>query len=222
MRGASTAAVRLRRYRRRRERDRPSFGIDIGGSGMKAAPVDLATGDADGRTATRSSPPARRRPRRWPPVVAELVEPLRLVGPDRRRRSPASCATASIHSAANVDQSWLGTDADALFTKAVGADVHVVNDADAAGLAEVRYGAGRDRARRRARADVRHRHRLGPVRRRHARAQHRARPPRGRRPRRRDAGRGQRPRPRGPVVEGVGRAGRALPRVTSSGCSRPS
>ena len=50
-----------------------------------------------------------------------------------------------IHSAANVDKSWIGTDADALFTKAAGGDVHVVNDADAAGLAEVRFGAGRDR-----------------------------------------------------------------------------
>ena len=50
-----------------------------------------------------------------------------------------------IFSAANVDKSWIGTDADALFTKAVGEEVHVVNDADAAGLAEVQFGAGRDR-----------------------------------------------------------------------------
>jgi polyphosphate glucokinase len=50
-------------------------------------------------------------------------------------------------SAANVDKSWIGTDADALFTKAVGydVDVHVVNDADAAGLAEMRFGAGRNK-----------------------------------------------------------------------------
>ena len=51
-----------------------------------------------------------------------------------------------VHSAANIDRSWLGTDADALFTKATGRDVHVVNDADAAGLAEVRYGAARGRS----------------------------------------------------------------------------
>ncbi len=48
-----------------------------------------------------------------------------------------------VHSAANIDDAWIGTDADALFTKATGRDVHVVNDADAAGLAEVRYGAAR-------------------------------------------------------------------------------
>jgi len=50
-----------------------------------------------------------------------------------------------VHSAANIDPAWLGADADALFTEATGRDVHVVNDADAAGLAEVRYGAARGR-----------------------------------------------------------------------------
>ena len=50
-----------------------------------------------------------------------------------------------VHSAANIDESWIGTDADALFTEATGRDVHVVNDADAAGLAEVRYGAAQGR-----------------------------------------------------------------------------
>jgi polyphosphate glucokinase len=50
-----------------------------------------------------------------------------------------------VRSAANIDQAWLGTDADALFTQATGRDVHVVNDADAAGLAEVRYGAAQGR-----------------------------------------------------------------------------
>ena len=48
-----------------------------------------------------------------------------------------------MHSAANIDKSWIGTDADALFTATTGRDVHVVNDADAAGLAEVRFGAAR-------------------------------------------------------------------------------
>ena len=43
-----------------------------------------------------------------------------------------------VHSAANIDEGWVGTDADKLFTEATGRDVHVVNDADAAGLAEVR------------------------------------------------------------------------------------
>jgi polyphosphate glucokinase len=50
-----------------------------------------------------------------------------------------------VRSAANIDKAWIGTDADRLFTDATGRDVHVVNDADAAGLAEVRYGAARGR-----------------------------------------------------------------------------
>jgi polyphosphate glucokinase len=45
--------------------------------------------------------------------------------------------------AGNVDKSWVNTDVDALFTQVLGRDVHVINDADAAGLAEVRYGAGK-------------------------------------------------------------------------------
>lgn len=51
-----------------------------------------------------------------------------------------------VSSAANIDDSWIGTDADALFTAAIDRDVHVVNDADAAGLAEVRYGAAKGRS----------------------------------------------------------------------------
>ena len=50
-----------------------------------------------------------------------------------------------VHSAANIDKHWIGEDADKLFTEATGRDVHVVNDADAAGLAEVRYGAAKGR-----------------------------------------------------------------------------
>jgi len=48
-----------------------------------------------------------------------------------------------VSSAANIDPSWIGTDADALLTEATGREVHVVNDADAAGLAEVAYGVAR-------------------------------------------------------------------------------
>ena len=150
---------------------------------MKAAPVDLATGELTAErfkilTPKPATPEAMARRRR------RARRPLRLERPDRRdvprRRAPRRDPRA-----ANVDKSWIGTDADALFTKASARDVHVVNDADAAGLAEVRFGAGRDRHGRGDRADVRHRHRVGAVRQRHARAQHRARAPRDRRPRRR-------------------------------------
>jgi polyphosphate glucokinase len=77
------------------------------------------------------------------PIVAELVEHFRWRGPIGVT-FPAVVRHGVIYSAANVDKAWLDTDADELFTKAVNAPVQVVNDADAAGLAEVRFGAGRD------------------------------------------------------------------------------
>ncbi len=120
-----------------------SFGIDIGGSGMKAAPVDLATGEliAD-RLKILTPRPASPEP--MAAVVAQLVEHFSWSGP-LGVTFPGVVRHGVIHSAANVDHSWVGTDADALFSAATGLPVHVVNDADAAGLGEVRYGAGRER-----------------------------------------------------------------------------
>lgn len=122
-----------------------SFGIDIGGSGMKAAPVDLADGTltAD-RYKIQTPRPAT--PDAMAGVVAQLVAHFEWSGPVGVT-FPAVVRRGVTLSAANVDKSWIGTDADALFTKSVGydVDVHVVNDADAAGLAEMRYGAGRGR-----------------------------------------------------------------------------
>jgi len=124
--------------------DELPFGIDFGGTGIKGAPVDLGTGDFAGDRAKIKTPrPAT------PEAVAEVL--IELVG-----RFPASSAPVGVtvpgvvrhgvvHSAANIDRSWIGTDADALFTEALGRDVHVVNDADAAGVAEVEYGAAKGR-----------------------------------------------------------------------------
>jgi polyphosphate glucokinase len=120
-----------------------AFGIDIGGSGMKAAPVDLATGEL---TAERFKivTPRPAVPDSMANVVEKLVHHFEWTGPVGVT-FPAVVRKGVTLSAANVDKAWIGTDADALFTKAIGNDVHVINDADAAGLAEVRYGAGRDR-----------------------------------------------------------------------------
>ncbi len=120
------------------------FGIDFGGSGIKGAPVDLDTGDfAAERVRTPTPDPST------PQAVAEAFAGLLAQFPDShgpgRRDRPRGGRHGVVHSAANIDKSWLGTDADALFTKATGRDVHVVNDADAAGLAEVRYGAAKGR-----------------------------------------------------------------------------
>jgi polyphosphate glucokinase len=124
--------------------DQP-FGIDFGGTGIKGAPVDLGTGDfaADRerfRTPEESTPHA----------IADIFVELLAKFPDCRGAVgvtvPGVVRHGVVRSAANIDKSWIDTDADRLFTEATGREVHVVNDADAAGLAEVRYGAAQGRA----------------------------------------------------------------------------
>lgn len=120
-------------------------GIDFGGSGIKAAPVDLERGDfAAERQRIETPDPST------PEVVAEVLAQLLDRFPDCSGpvgvTVPGVVRRGVVHSAANIDKSWVGTDADRLFTDASGRDVHVVNDADAAGLAEARYGAARGRS----------------------------------------------------------------------------
>jgi len=120
------------------------FGIDFGGTGIKGAPVDLSTGDfaAD---RVRFKTPEESTPHNIAKVfvdlLAEFPESTGPVGVT----VPGVVRHGVVHSAANIDRAWIGADADAIFTEATGRDVHVVNDADAAGLAEVRYGAARGR-----------------------------------------------------------------------------
>jgi len=118
-----------------------AFGIDIGGSGIKGAVVDTSTGELVTER-RRVETPARSTPAAVSTVVTELVRQAGwtgLVG----ATFPAVIKHGVALSAANVDKSWIGTDADAVFTQATGLDVIVLNDADAAGLAEVRFGAAR-------------------------------------------------------------------------------
>ena len=118
------------------------FGIDFGGTGIKGAPVDLERGEF-AQERVRIKTPERSTPQAVAEVFAELVAAF----PDSQGpvgvTVPGVVRHGVVHSAANIDKSWIGTDADALFTARLQRDVHVVNDADAAGLAEVRYGAAR-------------------------------------------------------------------------------
>lgn len=119
-----------------------TLGIDIGGSGMKAAPVDVATGELLAeRHKIRTPQPAT--PDAMTDVVRQLVEHFDYRG-QVGVTFPGIVRRGVVHLAANIDKSWVGEDADARFTAATGCEVHVVNDADAAGLAEVRFGEGRD------------------------------------------------------------------------------
>lgn len=123
------------------------FGIDIGGSGMKAAIVDLERGGL--RTKRhRISTPQPATPEAMAEVVAELVEHHEWTGPVGCA-FPAVVQHGVVHSAANIDRSWLEVDADRLFSERLERHhedgVVMINDADAAGIAEMRFGVGRGR-----------------------------------------------------------------------------
>ena len=121
------------------------FGIDFGGSGIKGAPVDVDRGDLAAER-VRIETPSPSRPRAVAGVLADLLGRF----PDSTGpigvTVPGVVRHGVVRSAANIDKAWIDTDADRLFTEASGREVHVVNDADAAGLAEVRYGAARGRS----------------------------------------------------------------------------
>ncbi len=116
------------------------LGIDIGGSGIKGAPVDTATGKLVAER-HRIPTPEGAHPDAVKDVVVELVRHFGHAGPVGIT-FPGIVQHGHTLSAANVDKAWIGLDADTLFTEATGRDVTVINDADAAGLAEARFGAG--------------------------------------------------------------------------------
>jgi polyphosphate glucokinase len=116
------------------------FGIDIGGSGMKAAVVDLTAGKlASDRFRIDTPQPAT--PDAMAGVLCELIEHHEWSGP-LGVAFPAVVRQGIVGSAANIDESWIDVDADALFSAASGCDVHMLNDADAAGIAEMQFGVG--------------------------------------------------------------------------------
>jgi len=107
---------------------------------MKAAIVDLDTGDLLSER-MRIDTPQPATPEAMAEVVCELIVGLDWAGP-LGVAFPAVVRRGVVGSAANIDKSWLDVDADALFTEASGLDVHMLNDADAAGIAEMRFGVG--------------------------------------------------------------------------------
>jgi polyphosphate glucokinase len=118
------------------------LGIDIGGTGIKGALVDVSKGTlASERHRIDTPQPAT--PEAVSDVVADIVKHFKYKGVIGCT-FPAIVRHGITLSAANVDKSWIGTDADALFEKATGCPVHVMNDADAAGVAEMAFGAGKN------------------------------------------------------------------------------
>ncbi len=124
--------------------DEIAVGIDIGGTGIKGAIVNVTTGEL--LTDRKKLPtPEGGKPDDIAATVAELVDTL---GEIPAHASVGICFPAVVRhgvtmSAANVSKKWIGFEAEKLFEKTLSRDITFVNDADAAGFGEVRYGAAK-------------------------------------------------------------------------------
>lgn len=122
-----------------------AIGIDIGGTGIKGALVDLKRGRLISER-IRYATPDGGAPRAIAATLRELISRL----PNAEGLPVGICFPAVVShgvtmSAANVSKEWIGLDADKLFEKELKRTVHVLNDADAAGLAEAKFGAAKDK-----------------------------------------------------------------------------
>ena len=123
-----------------------AIGIDIGGTGIKGAVVDLGTGELVTERLKVRTPEGGR--------PADILETTRQLLADVAERGGATlplgvCFPAIVRhgrtlSAANVSDEWIGLEAERLFEHELGRPIHFINDADAAGYAEARFGAARD------------------------------------------------------------------------------
>jgi polyphosphate glucokinase len=117
------------------------LGIDIGGTGIKGAPVDTDTGTLIAERYRLPTPEGAK-----PAPIAEVVKSIAV---QFEWHAPIGCGFPAVirngvaESAANINQKWIGTNVSQLFSEATGCPVYVINDADAAGLAEMTFGAGK-------------------------------------------------------------------------------
>jgi polyphosphate glucokinase len=117
------------------------LGIDIGGSGIKGAPVDVIKGKLVTKR-FRIPTPQPSKPDPVTDVVAQIVKHFEWKGPVGCT-FPAVIKEGVAYSAANVDKSWIGTNGQKLLQEKTGCPILLLNDADAAGIAEMEFGAGR-------------------------------------------------------------------------------
>lgn len=116
------------------------LGIDVGGSGIKGAPVNISTGVLTAERFRIKTPPGAE-PQAVARVITEIVNHFEWKGPVGIG-FPGPIKHGIVKLAANVSADWVGMNADEFLTTATGCDVTVGNDADVAGLAEMSFGAG--------------------------------------------------------------------------------
>ncbi|MGW4930480.1 polyphosphate--glucose phosphotransferase [Agromyces sp. NPDC004153] len=122
-----------------------AIGIDIGGTGIKGAVVDLGTGELVTERFKVKTPEGGR-PKDMLRATEELVDQIDAQLPAGDKLPLGVCFPAIVKrgytlSAANISDEWIGLQAEELFEQALGREIHFINDADAAGFAELRYGA---------------------------------------------------------------------------------
>lgn len=117
------------------------LGIDIGGSGIKGAPVDIITGTLTEKR-YRLPTPEPSKPQAVADTVVEIVKHFDWRGPIGCT-FPSAVRHGVVYTAANVHKDWVGFDGATLLRKKTGCPVKLINDADAAGLAEMEFGAGK-------------------------------------------------------------------------------
>jgi polyphosphate glucokinase len=119
------------------------LGFDVGGSGIKGALVDVQKGElASERERIETPQPAS------PEAVAQTIKKIadNFNNPEKIGIAfPAAIQKGVVRTASNIDNSWIGQNAEILFSEITGSSVTVLNDADAAGLAEMRFGHGKDK-----------------------------------------------------------------------------
>lgn len=118
------------------------LGVDIGGTGIKGALVDLENGQLT-TDRLRLETPEGAKPQDMAQVVMDIVHHFAYQGPIGLG-FPSLIRNGVVMIAANIDKSWIGLNAGDLFAKKTGCPSYVINDADAAGLAELRFGAARE------------------------------------------------------------------------------
>ena len=120
------------------------LGIDVGGSGIKGGPVDLATGELTADR-LRIPTPSKSTPSNVAAVVGEIIDHFadQIGDTPVGLTFPAPVVHGTVPFIANLDQKWKGLNADAYFQEKLGRKIVLVNDADAAGLAEVHFGAAK-------------------------------------------------------------------------------
>ncbi len=119
------------------------LGIDVGGSGIKGAPVNLETGDLVSDR-FRLPTPENAKPDDVAETIAAVVQHFEWNGP-LGIGFPAVVRNGVVYTAANIDDSWIEMNAERLISDATGCASYMLNDADAAGLAEMRFGVGEQR-----------------------------------------------------------------------------